>query len=44
MYLARGANTRFSAVSHNSIFAMPFAFANWFGIIVVISSEALAVT
>ncbi|MGQ4001574.1 APC family permease [Francisellaceae bacterium CB299] len=44
MYPVRGATTRASAISHNSIFAMPFAFANWFGIVVVISSEALATT
>lgn len=44
MYPVRGATTRSSAISHNSIFAMPFAFANWFGIVVVISSEALATT
>ncbi len=44
MYPVRGATTRSSAISHNSVFAMPFAFANWFGIVVVISSEALATT
>ncbi len=44
LYPVRGATTRSSAISHNSIFAMPFAFANWFGIVVVISSEALATT
>ncbi|BCD90896.1 amino acid transporter [Francisella halioticida] len=44
MYPVRGATTRASAISHNNIFAMPFAFANWFGIVVVISSEALATT
>jgi amino acid transporter len=44
MHPVRGATTRASAISHNSIFAMPFAFANWFGIVVVISSEALATT
>ena len=44
MYPVRGATTRSSAISHNNIFAMPFAFANWFGIVVVISSEALATT
>ncbi|KEI35921.1 amino acid permease-associated region precursor [Francisella sp. W12-1067] len=44
MYPVRGATTRSSAISHNSIFAMPFAFANWFGIVVVISTEALATT
>ena len=40
----RGATTRSSALSHNSIFAMPFAFANWFGIVVMISTEAQATT
>ena len=44
MYPVRGATTRASAISHNSVFAMPFAFANWFGIVVVVSSEALATT
>ncbi|AIT08591.1 amino acid transporter [Candidatus Francisella endociliophora] len=44
LYPVRGATTRSSAISHNNIFAMPFAFANWFGIVVVISSEALATT
>lgn len=44
IYPVRGATTRSSAISHNSVFAMPFAFANWFGIVVVISSEALATT
>jgi amino acid transporter len=40
----RGATTRVSAISHNSIFGMPFAFANWFGISVVIATEAQATT
>ncbi|API86364.1 APC family permease [Francisella uliginis] len=40
----RGATTRISAISHNSIFAMPFAFANWFGIVVCFATEALATT
>ncbi|QLE78236.1 APC family permease [Francisella sp. Scap27] len=44
MYPVRGATTRSSAISHNNVFAMPFAFANWFGVVVVISSEALATT
>lgn len=42
MSLVRGATTRSSDISHNSIFAIPLSFANWFGIVVVISSEALA--
>lgn len=44
IYPVRGAITRSSAISHNSVFGMPFAFANWFGIVVVISTEALATT
>lgn len=40
----RGATTRSSALSHNSIFGMPFAFANWFGVMVVIATEAQATT
>ena len=44
LYPVRGAITRSSAISHNSVFAIPFAFANWFSIIVVVSSEALATT
>ena len=43
-YPERGATTRVSAISHNSIFGMPFAFANWFGISVVIATEAQATT
>jgi amino acid transporter len=38
----RGATTRISAISHNATFAMPFAFANWFGVAVVIATEAQA--
>lgn len=37
-----GATTRSSALSHNNIFGMPFAFANWFGILVVVANEAQA--
>jgi amino acid transporter len=44
VYPVRGATTRSSALSHNSVFAMPFAFANWFGIVVMISTEAQATT
>ncbi|WP_150466770.1 APC family permease [Francisella sp. SYW-9] len=44
IYPVRGATTRSSALSHNSVFAMPFAFANWFGIVVMISTEAQATT
>ncbi len=43
-YPVRGATTRSSALSHNHVFGMPFAFANWFGILVVIPSEAQATT
>ena len=43
-YPVRGATTRSSALSHNGIFGMPFAFANWFGIMVVITTEAQATT
>ncbi|MDE4992338.1 APC family permease, partial [Francisella tularensis subsp. holarctica] len=42
LYPVRGATTRTSAISHKRIFAMPFAFANWCGIVVVISSDAKA--
>lgn len=44
IYPVRGATARLSALSHNSIFGMPFAFANWFGIMVVIATEAQATT
>ncbi|ACD30334.1 APC family permease [Francisella tularensis] len=44
VFPVRGATTRSSALSHNSVFAMPFAFANWFGIVVMISTEAQATT
>ncbi|MCL1127870.1 APC family permease [Shewanella surugensis] len=40
----RGATTRMSAISHNAMFGIPFAFANWFGIAVVIATEAQATT
>lgn len=43
-YPVRGATTRSSSLSHNNIFGMPFAFANWFGIIVVVPTEAQATT
>ena len=42
VFPVKGATTRSSALSHNSVFAMPFAFANWFGIVVMISTEAQA--
>lgn len=44
VYPVRGAITRSSALSHNSIFGMPFAFANWFGIMVTIATESQATT
>lgn len=40
----RGATTRSSSLSHNNVFGMPFAFANWFGVMVVIAAEAQATT
>lgn len=43
-YPVRGATTRTSSISHNSTFGMPFAFANWFGIIVAVATEAQATT
>ncbi|ASK79047.1 amino acid transporter [Paraphotobacterium marinum] len=44
IYPVRGATTRSSALSHNHIFGMPFAFANWFGIMVTVATEAQATT
>ena len=44
VYPVRGATTRSSALSHNSIFGMPFAFANWFGVMMVVATEAQATT
>ncbi len=44
VYPVRGVTTRSSSLSHNSIFGMPFAFANWFGVMVVIATEAQATT
>ena len=40
----RGATARSSALSHNRVFGMPFAFANWFGLLMVVPSEAQATT
>lgn len=40
----RGAITRSSSLSHNNVFGMPFAFANWFGMMVTIATEAQATT
>lgn len=44
IYPVRGATARTSALSHNGIFGMPFAFANWFGLMVTIGTEAQATT
>ncbi|WP_298769207.1 APC family permease [uncultured Shewanella sp.] len=43
-YPQSGATTRMSAISHNAMFGMTFAFANWFGVSVVIATEAQATT
>lgn len=43
-YPVRGATTRISSISHNSIFAVPFSFSNWLGIVVFVTSESLATT
>ncbi|QFT54369.1 APC family permease [Microbulbifer sp. THAF38] len=40
----RGALAQASALSYNNIFGMPFAFANWFGILMVVATEAQATT
>ncbi|MFZ9035656.1 MAG: APC family permease [Francisellaceae bacterium] len=44
LYPFSGSTTRSSALSHNNIFGMPFAFANWFGIMVTVATEAQATT
>ena len=44
IYPVRGATTRSSSLSHNNVFGMPFAFANWFGIMVTVATEAQATT
>ena len=44
VYPVRGATSRSSALSHNGVFGMPFAFANWFGIMAVVATEAQATT
>ncbi len=38
------ATSRSSALSHNAVFGMPFAFANWFGVMVTVATEAQATT
>ena len=40
----RGANARITSISHNAAFGIPFAFSAWFGIAVVIATEAQAST
>ena len=44
VFPVRGATSRSSALSHNGVFGMPFAFANWFGIMVSVATEAQATT
>lgn len=44
VFPVRGATSRSSALSHNSVFGMPFAFANWFGIMICVATEAQATT
>jgi len=44
VYPVRGATSRSSALSHNAVFGMPFAFANWFGVMVTVGTEAQATT
>ncbi len=44
IYPVRGATTRSSSLSHNAIFGMPFAFANWFGLMISVTTEAQATT
>ena len=44
IYPVRGVTTRSSSLSHNSIFGMPFAFANWFGLMISVATEAQATT
>ncbi len=44
IYPVRGATTRSSSLSHNNVFGMPFAFANWFGIVMAVATEAQAST
>lgn len=44
VYPVRGATSRSSILSHNAIFAMPFSFAAWFGLMVTVATEAQATT
>ncbi len=43
-YPYRGVNARITAISHNAVFGIPFAFSAWFGIAIVIATEAQAST
>lgn len=42
VYPVMGITTRSSSISHNNTFGMPFAFANWFGVMVTVATEAQA--
>ena len=42
VYPVAGVTTRSSSLSHNNTFGMPFAFANWFGVMVTVATEAQA--
>lgn len=44
VYPVRGATSRASILSHNAIFGMPFSFAGWFGLMVMVATEAQATT
>ncbi len=43
-YPVSGATSMSSTLSHNQIFGMPFAFANWFVVMISIANEAQATT
>lgn len=43
-YPVRGATSMSSTLSHNQVFGMPFAFANWFVVVISIANEAQATT
>lgn len=42
IYPVSGVTTRSSSLSHNNTFGMPFAFSNWFGVMVTVATEAQA--
>lgn len=44
VYPVRGATSMCSTLSHNHVFGMPFAFANWFAVMISIANEAQATT